>query len=468
MVCSPRAPATRGLGGSARRARVPPRAWDRERDAAAGVRHVRVSGLTRAMVNVDAENVTGATGVYERVGMRVVGRWDMWERLGQPAGEAPAGAHASAAQSRHARPAAPAPAADDGCHGCRAAGPGAAGAGARVALPGALEPDRSVRPRGSGRGVREPVGGEGIVDPTDVACGGLGRLARDVRRARVEPPGVEGLRRPVHVGWGRCRGGRRLPSRPCARAAPAQVRRAGPGADRGTVRRGRPPGLVGDAAVRAAAARAHGPSVVVRPAGRVRRGARTAPSPGSSRVGAVAPPAVPPGVRSGDGRGLRAVHDPPDARDPAGVGGVAGRGRDQARRRPGTLDPVRCGGRPHPVGRRGRASAAARDVGQRPPRVRGSEPRGAGAVPSAVFRRNGDVLPTLLVDGEVAGVWRPVDGAIEATAFRRLDDAAWEGLAKEARGLLRFLGSREPEVYRRYGHWWGKDMPRHEVRLLPG
>jgi mycothiol synthase len=36
--------------------------------------------LTRAMVNVDAENVTGATGVYEPVGMRVVGRWDMWER----------------------------------------------------------------------------------------------------------------------------------------------------------------------------------------------------------------------------------------------------------------------------------------------------------------------------------------------------------------------------------------------------
>jgi hypothetical protein len=87
---------------------------------------------------------------------------------------------------------------------------------------------------------------------------------------------------------------------------------------------------------------------------------------------------------------------------------------------------------------------------------------------AVVFRRNGDVLPTLLVDGEVAGVWQPVDGAIEATAFRRLDDAAWAGLAKEARGLLRFLGSREPEAYRRYGHWWGKDMPRHEVRLLPG
>ena len=86
---------------------------------------------------------------------------------------------------------------------------------------------------------------------------------------------------------------------------------------------------------------------------------------------------------------------------------------------------------------------------------------------TAIFRRNGDVLPTLLVDGEVAGVWRPVDGAIEATAFRRLDDAAWAGLAKEARGLVRLLWSRDPVVYRRYGHWWDKDMPRHEVRLLP-
>lgn len=34
-----------------------------------------------------------------------------------------------------------------------------------------------------------------------------------------------------------------------------------------------------------------------------------------------------------------------------------------------------------------------------------------------VTRVNGDVLPTLLVDGYVAGVWRPVDGGIEAGAF---------------------------------------------------
>jgi mycothiol synthase len=40
--------------------------------AARGVRHV--------VLAVDAENPTGATAVYERVGMRAVKRWDIWER----------------------------------------------------------------------------------------------------------------------------------------------------------------------------------------------------------------------------------------------------------------------------------------------------------------------------------------------------------------------------------------------------
>jgi len=39
-------------------------------------------GMRRVLVNVDAENVTGATAVYERAGMRVVNRWDLWERAG--------------------------------------------------------------------------------------------------------------------------------------------------------------------------------------------------------------------------------------------------------------------------------------------------------------------------------------------------------------------------------------------------
>ena len=84
-----------------------------------------------------------------------------------------------------------------------------------------------------------------------------------------------------------------------------------------------------------------------------------------------------------------------------------------------------------------------------------------------VARMNGDVLPTLLVDGYVAGVWRPIDQGIEATAFQRLPDQAWEGLAAEAKALVAFLAGREPEVYRRYSHWWTK-LPSAEIRMLPG
>jgi hypothetical protein len=84
-----------------------------------------------------------------------------------------------------------------------------------------------------------------------------------------------------------------------------------------------------------------------------------------------------------------------------------------------------------------------------------------------VTRNNGDVLPTLLVDGHVAGVWRPVEGGIEATAFHRLPGEAWAGLAAEAGALTAFLAGRDPKIYRRYGHWWAK-LPGAEVRLLPG
>ena len=82
-----------------------------------------------------------------------------------------------------------------------------------------------------------------------------------------------------------------------------------------------------------------------------------------------------------------------------------------------------------------------------------------------VIRNNGDVLPTLLVDGFVAGVWRVVDGGIEATAFEPLSEAAWAGLEREARALLAFLASRDAAVYRRYVRWW-RNLPAAEVRVL--
>jgi hypothetical protein len=89
-----------------------------------------------------------------------------------------------------------------------------------------------------------------------------------------------------------------------------------------------------------------------------------------------------------------------------------------------------------------------------------------------VRRMNGDVLPTLLVDGYVAGVWRAVKDGIEATAFHALDGFAWEGLAAEAQALVPLLADREPGVYGRYHHWWAKlagaELPDAETRLLSG
>ena len=84
-----------------------------------------------------------------------------------------------------------------------------------------------------------------------------------------------------------------------------------------------------------------------------------------------------------------------------------------------------------------------------------------------VTRNNGDVLAALLVDGHVAGVWRPVEDGIEATAFHRLPDDTWTGLAAEAGALVAFLADREPLVYRRYAHWWAK-LPSADTRVLPG
>ncbi|MEO8469484.1 MAG: winged helix DNA-binding domain-containing protein [Chloroflexota bacterium] len=71
-----------------------------------------------------------------------------------------------------------------------------------------------------------------------------------------------------------------------------------------------------------------------------------------------------------------------------------------------------------------------------------------------VIQSNGDVLPTVLVDGYVAGVWRPLDGGIEVTALHPFTDETWWGLESEAADLMALLADRDPTPYRRYGRWW--------------
>jgi hypothetical protein len=75
-----------------------------------------------------------------------------------------------------------------------------------------------------------------------------------------------------------------------------------------------------------------------------------------------------------------------------------------------------------------------------------------------VIRQNGDTLPTVLVDGYVAGVWRAVDGAIEVTAFEKLSTADWDGIEHEAVRLQELIAHRDPNVYSRFGHWWDKEQ----------
>lgn len=84
-----------------------------------------------------------------------------------------------------------------------------------------------------------------------------------------------------------------------------------------------------------------------------------------------------------------------------------------------------------------------------------------------MVRRNGDTLPTVLVDGRVAGVWRATEDGVDVAAFEPLDRAAWSALEAEAHGLQALLADREPTVYRWYRRWWDT-VPGAEVRRVAG
>lgn len=93
-----------------------------------------------------------------------------------------------------------------------------------------------------------------------------------------------------------------------------------------------------------------------------------------------------------------------------------------------------------------------------------------------VTRVNGDVLPTLLVDGYVAGVWRPVEGGIEASAFHPLPDNVWEGLgAARSRTFAQIRAARGPARPRPFvpnseSRWLtlGLGMNTTPIVLVPG
>jgi hypothetical protein len=59
---------------------------------------------------------------------------------------------------------------------------------------------------------------------------------------------------------------------------------------------------------------------------------------------------------------------------------------------------------------------------------------------------------------ELAGVWRVLEGGLEVTAFHKLSDEQWEGVAHEAKALLKFLRARDRRVFFRHHHWWNKGI----------
>ena len=71
-----------------------------------------------------------------------------------------------------------------------------------------------------------------------------------------------------------------------------------------------------------------------------------------------------------------------------------------------------------------------------------------------VIARNGDVLPTFLVDGLVAGLWwvEPDGGRtrIALEPFGRLSRATRQALEDEAARLAAFYEPLEPALYARY------------------
>ena len=66
------------------------------------------------------------------------------------------------------------------------------------------------------------------------------------------------------------------------------------------------------------------------------------------------------------------------------------------------------------------------------------------------------MLPTVLIDGKVAGVWNIGPDGIEIGALQPIDPDSWEALDKEARRLLRALADRDHNIAGRTGTWWPK------------
>ena len=112
----------------------------------------------------------------------------------------------------------------------------------------------------------------------------------------------------------------------------------------------------------------------------------------------------------------------PASRARASAGRSRGRGRSDA---------LRPAPREASAGGHARNGPLPARVGPADPRLRRALSRASSDVGPVVIKKNGDVLPTFLVDGVVAGLWRYEDGKVKTEPFAPLPRAArWSSRTK--------------------------------------
>ena len=329
----------------------------------------------------------------------------------------------------------------------------------RAALAGCRRRNRRRRTSGCGRA--SPVSQSGASTTAFAERARRQGHAHALDAPRSCPPPTTGRSWPASSRCSRRSGDRTASSRPTPRAAPRCPRRrtaftAEPRSltelreHLGHARWDRPP----DEVVwwlRRHPSFVHAPAggrLVVRPAAAARRRGRLARRPGPVRRGGAAldhlVAALPRRVRAGDASPIGALVGPAGGADPAGSSSASKRAGDLRR----FADETRRGAA------RPRRRPAARRATRRPRRAccrcgtACSSPSTTGDGSSAtrigrvVIARNGDTLPTFLVDGLVAGRWwATADGKVHAIQLE-----PFGRLAARDRRALEALGDRLADV----------------------
>ena len=246
--------------------------------------------------------------------------------------------HRAGLEPRHPGPPAPAGPRAAGCRRRRPPGRRAPGAGARLAVPRALEPPRGLRPVRARPRLRRARDRQGDADAGHAPRRRCRRLPGVPRGDADHPDGRAALRRPLPLGRA---DGRRRTTRSSRRSSPTPTGRAPtPRWTRGSTSGSAiipSPASGGRSA--SAAPFVHAPTGGPWSFGPRPTYVAAPPRAASGRRAGVAPaprPALPRGVRAGVGRGPRPVRDALPAAGQGGLRGAGGRAGHATRARTGS------------------------------------------------------------------------------------------------------------------------------------